>query len=107
GAARTALESLTLWDDAAPCTVTVETSQAVAAMVGRGEATLGIVFASDARLEPAVKVVGVFPETSHSPIVYEVGATSTASAGGLAMIEFLQAATALTVFEKAGFTFAH
>jgi molybdate transport system substrate-binding protein len=103
GAARTALESLTLWADAEPCLSSADTSRAAAAMVSRGEATLGIVFASDARLEPAVKAVGVFPEMSHAPIVYEVGATSAASAGSLAMIEFLQDAAARTVFEKTGF----
>jgi molybdate transport system substrate-binding protein len=103
GAARTALESLTLLPDAEPCTVRVDSSRAAAAMVGRGEATLGIAFASDARLEPAVKVVGVFPEMSHAPIVYEVGATASARTGSLAMIEFLQDSAARTVFEKTGF----
>ena len=103
GAARTALESLALWADAEPCLVSVNTTRAAAAMVGRGEAALGIVFASDARLEPAVKAVGVFPEMSHAPIVYEVGATSSASAGSLAMIAFLQDTAARTVFEKTGF----
>lgn len=103
GAARTALESLTLWADAEPCLMTVDTSRMAAEMVGRGEAALGIVFASDARPEMAVKMVGVFPEVSHAPIVYEVGATATASADGLAMIAFLQDAAARAVFEKAGF----
>jgi molybdate transport system substrate-binding protein len=103
GVARAALESLGLWADAEPCAVAVDTSRAAAALVGRGEATLGVVFASDARLEPAVKVVGVFPEMSHAPIVYEAGATLASSAGGLALLDFLQDAAARAVFEKCGF----
>ena len=107
GAARSALESLGLWADAEPCVVAVDTSLAAAVRVGRGEASLGIVFASDARLEPAIKVVGVFPEMSHAPILYEAGATSSASAGSLAMLDFLQDRRAQAVFEKSGFILPH
>ncbi|ALK10752.1 molybdate ABC transporter substrate-binding protein [Blastochloris viridis] len=107
GAARAALESLSLWADAEPRIVTVAGSRLAAAMVGRGEATLAVVFASDARLEPTLKVVGVFPDLSHPPIVYEAGATPSAGAAALALLDFLQAPAAQAAFEKSGFILAH
>ncbi|NJL08712.1 MAG: molybdate ABC transporter substrate-binding protein [Methylacidiphilales bacterium] len=103
GAARSALESLGLWADAETRLSTAETSRDAAALVGRGEAPLGIVFVSDARFDPAVKVVGVFPETSHPPIVYEAGVTMGAGINAPALLDFLQSAAARTAFEKAGY----
>jgi ABC-type molybdate transport system substrate-binding protein len=41
-------------------------------LVSRGEARFGIVYATDAKADPKVKVVGIFPESSYSPIVYPV-----------------------------------
>ncbi|WP_170263324.1 molybdate ABC transporter substrate-binding protein [Blastochloris sulfoviridis] len=100
---RTALESLGLWADAEPCLTAAETSRAAVAMVGRGEAPLGIVFVSDSRFDPAVKVVGIFPETSHRPIVYEGALTATAGISAPALLDFLQSAAARAAFEKAGY----
>ncbi|BBF94204.1 molybdate ABC transporter substrate-binding protein [Blastochloris tepida] len=100
---RAALESLGLWADAEPCLTAVETSRAAVAMVGRGEAPLGIVFVSDARSDPAVKVVGIFPETSHRPIVYEGALTATAGISAPALLDFIQSAAARAAFEKAGY----
>lgn len=39
-------------------------------LVARGEARLGIVYASDAKRTPDVHVFAPFPTTSHAPIVY-------------------------------------
>ena len=39
-------------------------------LVARGEAKFGIVYATDAKAEPKVKIAGIFPESSHEPIVY-------------------------------------
>ena len=41
-------------------------------------APLGIVYETDAKIDPAVKIVGVFPEDSHPPIVYPVAMTKDA-----------------------------
>jgi len=48
--------------------------RAALASVARKEAPLGIVYATDAKVG-GVKVVGVFPEDSHDPIIYPVAAT--------------------------------
>ena len=39
-----------------------ENVRAALLLVARGEAPLGIVYETDAKIEPAVKVVGVFPD---------------------------------------------
>ena len=39
-------------------------------LVARGEAPLAVVFATDARGVAGVKIAGVFPASSHPPIVF-------------------------------------
>ena len=53
----------------------VETEDVRAALnfVARGECQLGIVYATDAAISKDVKVVGVFPENTHAPIIYPLG----------------------------------
>ena len=40
--------------------------------VAHGEAPLGIVYETDARVEKRVRLVGLFPSESHLPINYPV-----------------------------------
>ena len=61
--------------------------------------------ATDAKAEPNVKVVGIFPEASHPPIVYPVALTMTAKADAAQYLAFLRSQAAKTVFEVYGFTF--
>ena len=74
-------------------------------LVARGEAPLGIVYGSDAIAESRVELVGVFPESSHPPIVYPV-AVLQASTNGTAQdyLAFLRSDQAAQVFQKNGFT---
>ena len=67
---REALQALGVWAAVAPRVAGVENVRAALALVGRGEAPLGVVFATDARASSAVRVVGVFPASSHAPISY-------------------------------------
>ena len=71
---KAALESLGVWDAVADRVVQADNVRAALAFVARGEAPAGIVYATDADAEPAVKVVGTFPADSHPPIVYPGGA---------------------------------
>lgn len=68
--AEAALRKLELWDAAAPQLVRAENVRAALALVERGAAPYGIVYATDARASPRVRVAGVFPQSSHPPIVY-------------------------------------
>ena len=52
-----------------------ENVRAALTLVARGEAPLGIVYETDAKVEPNVKIVGSFPEDSHPPIIYPVALT--------------------------------
>lgn len=103
--AKAALESLDLWASVAERLAPCDHVRVALALVARGEAPLGIVYASDVAAEPAVRVVGEFPPASHPPIVYPAGRVSagrtqrTASA----YLSFLRSAAAQAVFVKHGF----
>jgi molybdate transport system substrate-binding protein len=103
--AKAALEKLGSWEKAAPKFAMAESVRAALALVARGEAVLGIVYETDAKVEPGVKIVGAFPEDSHPPIIYPVAATTVAKPEASNYIAFLRSSTAKTIFEKYGFSF--
>jgi molybdate transport system substrate-binding protein len=103
--ARAALEKLGAWQAAEPKFAMAESVRAALTLVARGEAALGIVYATDARIEQGVKIVGTFPADSHPPIVYPVAATTTAKPEAADYLGFLRSSAAKTVFEKYGFAF--
>jgi molybdate transport system substrate-binding protein len=104
--AQAALEKLGLWATVQPKLAMVENVRLALSLVARGEAPLGIVYETDARAEPKVKVIGAFPEDSHPPIVYPVALTTAAKPGAAAAyLEFLQSPASRSSFEKRGFTF--
>jgi len=103
--AQAALEKLGAWQAAAPKFAMAESVRAALALVARGEAVLGIVYATDAKVEPGVKIVGTFPADSHPPIIYPVAATSTAKPDANGYLAFLKTSAAKAIFEKYGFSF--
>jgi molybdate transport system substrate-binding protein len=78
--------------------------RAALTLVARGEAPLGIVYATDAKVEPGVKIVGVFPEDSHPPIIYPAAATAGAKPDATTYLAFLRSQAAKSIFEGYGFT---
>jgi molybdate transport system substrate-binding protein len=103
--AKAALEKLGAWQAAEPKFAMAESVRAALALVARGEAVLGIVYSTDAKVEPGVKIVGTFPADSHPPIIYPVAATKTAKPDSTGYLAFLRTSAAKTVFEKYGFRF--
>ena len=103
--AKAALEKLGSWQAAEPKFAMAENVRAALALVARGEAALGIVYSTDAKVEPGVKIVGTFPADSHPPIVYPVAATANAKADAADYLAFLRSAQAKAVFEKYGFSY--
>jgi len=103
--AKAALEKLGAWQAAAPKFAMAESVRAALTLVARGEAPLGIVYATDARVEPSVKVIGTFPADSHPPIIYPVAATSAAKPWAADYLAFLQSSQAKAIFERYGFAF--
>lgn len=103
--ARAALEKLGAWRAAEPKFAFAENVRAALLLVSRGEAALGIVYSTDAKVEPGVKIVGTFPGDSHPAIIYPVAATTTAKAEAAGYLAFLRSQAAKAVFEKYGFSF--
>jgi molybdate transport system substrate-binding protein len=103
--AKAALEKLGAWTAAEKKFAMVENVRAALTLVARGEAVLGIVYETDAKVEPNVKIVGRFPSDSHPPIIYPVALTATAKPAAAPYLAHLHSAEAKGIFEAYGFTF--
>lgn len=103
--ARASLESLALWDGVKARLAESESVRAALMLVARGETPLGIVYASDAKAEPDVRVLATFPEDSHPPIVYPVAALRGArSAQATRFVRWLSSPAADAIFQRRGFS---
>lgn len=103
--AKAALTKLGLWDQFRPRIVGAESVRAALALVERGEAAAGIVYATDAAIAKNVKVAGIFPASSHPEIVYPfalVKGQDTPAAK--AFFAYLKGPAAKAIFVKYGFT---
>jgi molybdate transport system substrate-binding protein len=102
---KAALESLGVWGEVKDKLAQAENVRAALRLVSRGEAPLGIVYASDAKADPNVRVLGSFPENSHPPIVYpaaKLKAATSSSTG--AFLAYLRGPEATYGFETHGFS---
>lgn len=77
---RAALTALGVWPQAAPHVVRAENVRAALALVERGAAPFGIVYATDAQAAPGVRIVARFPAASHPPITYPIARLRSATA---------------------------
>jgi molybdate transport system substrate-binding protein len=103
--ARAALESLGLWQQVAGRLVQTADVRAALRLVVRGEAPLGIVYATDARAEPGIRVVDLFAASTHPAIEYRVAPVSSARhARAREFIARLSSGAAAAAFARAGFT---
>ncbi len=103
--AKAALTNLGVWASVAPRLVQAENVRAALQYVARGESPLGIVYDTDARIEPRVRIVGLFPETSHPRIVYPAAlVTGARHRQSAAFLRFLSGPQASAVFRRYGFT---
>ena len=103
--AKAALEKLGAWQAAEPKFAMADSVRAALTLVARGEAALGIVYSTDAKVEPGVKIVGTFPADSHPAIIYPVAATATAKTEAGDYLAFLRSAAAKAILDKYGFTY--
>jgi molybdate transport system substrate-binding protein len=102
--AKAALGKLGIWPSVERKLAMVENVRAALALVARGEAPLGIVYETDAKIESKVKIIGTFPVDSHPPIVYPAALTAHAKAAAGQYLASLRSAEAKKNFETYGFT---
>ncbi|MFO1310611.1 MAG: molybdate ABC transporter substrate-binding protein [Burkholderiales bacterium] len=100
-----ALEALGVWASVEKQVARAENVRAALALVSRGEAPFGIVYATDAYADKGVRIVGTFPASSHRPIVYPAAIlASSKSPAAKPLLEFLRSPPARATWEKHGFT---
>ena len=98
---KAAFEKLGWWERIAPRVVQGDNVRAALRLVARGEAALGVVYATDAVVEPKVRVVWVLPDPE-PPILYPVVQVRSGEEAA-AFMAFLQSEAALEIFRAAGF----
>jgi molybdate transport system substrate-binding protein len=100
-----ALEALKVWPSVEPKLAQADNVRAALLLVARSEAKFGIVYATDAKAEPKVRVVDAFPASTHDPIVYPIALTKDSKNPDAANFEaFMRSAEATKILSGQGFT---
>ena len=101
---KAALEKLGAWEGIKDRIAQADSVRAALLLVSRGEAPLGIVYATDARASGKVRVVGIFPPGSHPPIRYPLALLrSGTSPGAEPFRRFLLSREGQASFARRGF----
>lgn len=101
--AKASLEALGVWKDVQSKVAAAENVRAALVLVSRGEAPLGIVYRTDAAADSRVRVMGLFPENTHPPIIYPIAMTNTGKPPAEAFLKWLSRPEAMAIFAKYGF----
>jgi molybdate transport system substrate-binding protein len=101
--AKEALIHLGLWDAFADHLAEVDNVRAALALVARGQAPVGIVYATDARVSDAVQIIATFPDNSHSPIRYTGAVAMIGNENATAFLDYLTGAQGQAILAEAGF----
>ncbi len=101
--AHAALMTLGVWSQIESRLVPADNVRAALAYVSRGEVPLGIVYRTDALIDPEVKVIDVFPAATHPAIVYPAAATGRGLAIVTQYLDFLVSGKAREIFARHGF----
>jgi molybdate transport system substrate-binding protein len=101
---KAALEKLGVWASVEGKVAQTENVRAALKLVDLGEAPLGIVYATDAKSDSGVKVVGTFPADSHAPIIYPAGIVAASkNPDASEFLKYLQSDKAKAIFVAQGF----
>lgn len=102
---RAALESLGIWARVRSRVVQADNVRAALALVERGAAPFGIVYATDARASHEVAIAGVFSSRSHMPIHYPIARLKTSTnREGEGFRRFLISPAGRAIFVRHGFS---
>lgn len=103
--AKASLTALGVWDSVSGRLAQAENVRTALQYVARGESPLGIVYDTDAKVEPRVRIVGLFPEGTHPKIVYPAALVAGSKNPDAArFLAFMSSPRAAAVFRKHGFT---
>jgi molybdate transport system substrate-binding protein len=105
--AREALTKLGVWNDVEKRLVRADSVRSALAFVDRGEAALGIVYATDADIDKKVRVVDVFPDDTHLPIVYPIALTAVAKPDAVRFVDYVRSTVGSATLKKYGFQPSH
>lgn len=102
--ARQALEKLGQWTAVEHRLARCDNVRSALALVGRGEAALGIVYRTDALVTDTVRTIAVFPPETHDPIAFPFAITAGHGSDAVrALFDFLTGPQGLEIFEQFGF----
>jgi molybdate transport system substrate-binding protein len=102
--AHEALANLGVWDEVAARLVRADSVRSALAFVDRGEAALGIVYATDALIDKHVRVVDAFPAATHMPIIYPAALTIGAKPDAAKFLAYIRGPAGKVAFQRYGFT---
>ena len=100
---KASLEALGVWKDVQSKVAAAENVRAALVLVSRGEVPLGIVYRTDAAADSKVRIVGLFPENTHPPIIYPIAVTAGGKPAAALFLKWLGEPQARAVFERHGF----
>jgi molybdate transport system substrate-binding protein len=101
---KAALMKLGVWPQVENRVAKGDSVRAALVFVSKGEAPLGIVYDTDAKIDPGVRIVDLFPDDSHPPILYPAAViVSPKSAEARAFLAYLQSPPARAAFARYGF----
>lgn len=102
---RASLTALGVWDSVSGKLASAENVRSALQFVARGESPLGVVYDTDALVEPRVRIVGLFPAGSHPRIVYPAAVVASSKNPDAArFLAFLRSPRAAAIFKKYGFS---
>lgn len=101
--ARQALTKLGLWSVVQDRLAPADSVRSALLLVAHGETPAGIVYETDIKATPALKIAAVFPADSHDRIVYPIAATKRARPEAADFLAFLQTPDAHDVLLHYGF----
>ncbi|HUN26646.1 MAG TPA: molybdate ABC transporter substrate-binding protein [Steroidobacteraceae bacterium] len=102
--ARSALRALGVWSSVADRLAPAENVRAALEYVARAAAPLGIVYETDALIEPRVRIVALIPQADTPPIVYPAAVVKGARAAAPAFLAYLRSPAAQGIFHNFGFS---
>jgi len=101
---KAALSALGVWPGVEGRLARAENVRAALALVERGEAPFGIVYATDARASSRVRIVGTFPANTHPAITYPIATLKTSgNPQAEAFRRFLLSQEGKAIFARRGF----